>query len=152
MLDLVFNNFTDDGRKIKAVFFKKIIKKAIETLGLDFKQIEISVNLVGTRKIRTLNQKYRGKDKHTDVLSFPVNSGIDEKSAISGIINAGDIFICLPIAQEDALRERVSLNFKLAFLAVHGFLHLLGYDHEKSGNNKKVMFGLQEKILKNIAL
>ena len=69
-----------------------------------------------------------------------------------GIMNLGDIFICLPVAKKYAARENVSLDYKLAFLVVHGFLHLLGYDHEKSTEEKEKMFTLQDKILEKIGL
>jgi probable rRNA maturation factor len=106
--------------------------------------------LVTKDKIKDLNQKFRDKNKATDVLSFPLLSKIDKNSEISGIIALGDIFICLPVAKEDAKKEGLDLNFKLAFLAIHGFLHLLGYDHEQPKDYKK-MFALQDKILKKIS-
>ena len=62
----------------------------------------------------------------------------------------GDIFICLPVAEERAIKEGMVLDFKLAFLIVHGFLHLLGYDHEKSNKEEKKMFAIQNKILNTL--
>ena len=112
--------------------------------------IELSINLVSEARIRYLNQKYREKNKVTDVLSFPLNQKNGVKIGIGGIIPLGDIFICLPIAKENAIKEGMSLDLELAFLTVHGFLHLLGYEHEKSEKGKKTMFKLQDKILKFI--
>lgn len=146
MLDLAFNNLTTD-RKHDSAFFKKIIETVTIELGLNSKQIELSINLVGEGRIKTLNKKYRGKNRTTDVLSFPLQENVSAKLATDVIILLGDIFICLPVAKKYAIREGVGLESKLAFLTVHGFLHLLGYDHERSEKDKKKMFALQDKIL-----
>ena len=160
MTDLVFNNFTTD-RKYDGGFFKKIIEVAAKELDLESKKMELSVNLVGEGRIKALNKKYRGRNRVTDVLSFPLISSyrktrglaiteIGVKSGTSDIINLGDIFICLPVAKKYSIREKVGLDFKLAFLAIHAFLHLMGYDHEKSAEEKDKMFALQDRILKKV--
>ncbi len=151
MFDLVFNNFTAD-KKYGVKFFKGVLRKALGKPGFKGKNIELSVNLVGEGRIRALNKKYLGKNRVTDVLSFPISDKVSIKPVDNGIIALGDIFICLPMAKKDALKEGVSLSSKLALLAIHGLLHLLGYDHEKSEKNKKEMFKLQNKILKNYKL
>ena len=135
MIDLVFKNWTSQkapGEK----FFKNILEKSAEVLKLNQK-LEVSVSIVGEQKIKGLNKKYRGKDKSTNVLSFPLGDG------------NGDVFICLSIAKVEAKSENISIEKKLARLAVHGFLHLRGYDHEKSKNAAKEMFDLEDKILSN---
>ncbi len=149
MLDIVFNNLSPN-KKYKSVFFEKILEESVKITGLKFDTIEVSVNLVSEAQIKELNKKYRDKDMPTDVLSFPINEQLDAKSAVNGIISLGDIFICLPIAEKYALQEGISLDLKLSFLTVHGFLHLLGYDHEKNQNEEIKMFTLQDKILKSI--
>ena len=151
MADLVFNNFTTD-RKYGVVFFKKVIQKALDSVGLKAKNVELSVNLVGEGRIKALNKKYLGKNRATDVLSFPISGKVSIKPVDNGIMALGDIFICLPVAKKCALKEGTGLSSKLTLLAVHGLLHLLGYDHEKSEKNKKEMFKLQNKILKNYKL
>ena len=162
MTELVFNNFTTD-RKYDDGFFKKIIETAAKELDLESKKVELSVNLVGEGRIKSLNKKYRGRNRVTDVLSFPLISGhrktrdlamtdIGAKSNTGDIMLLGDIFICLPVAKKYAIQEGVSLDSKLAFLAVHGFLHLLGHDHEKTAEEQDKMFSLQDKILKRLAL
>lgn len=147
MLDLVFNNFTAD-KKYGLSFFRSIIRGAIKNLGFTGGNVELSINLVGESRIKALNKRYLGKNKTTDVLSFPISGKISIKPIDNGIITLGDIFICLPVAKRDALKEGMSLNSKLALLTAHGFLHLLGYDHEKSKKGAERMFKLQEKILK----
>ena len=162
------NNFTTDhGYDEK--FFRKILEVAAEKTGIASKKTELSINLVGAGRIKALNKKYRGKNKATDVLSFPLHEegtldrttspvrtrtsqGLVTSNGVNAIINLGDIFICLPVAKKYAIREGVSLDFKLAFLVIHGFLHLLGYDHEKSVTEQTKMFSLQDRILKRLAL
>src|SRR3989344_5528925 len=136
MLDIVFKNYTSQ-RAPARIFFIKAINAGLKTTKSKEK-IEISVNLVGEGKIRSLNKKHRQKDKPTDVLSFPLGDG------------NGDIFICLSIAKKEAKQENISIEAKLAQLTVHGFLHLLGYDHEKSKQRAEEMFNLEEKILSEL--
>lgn len=144
-LDLVFQNLTRD-KSIKKDFFKKIL--AISARELNFhKKVEVSVNLVGENKIKSLNKKYRHKDKVTDVLSFPL---ADETFIKYGIMTLGDIFICLPFAKKEAKRENIDMKEKLAQLAVHGFLHLAGYDHEESKLRAEKMFNLERRILNKL--
>ncbi len=161
MLDLVFNNFTTD-RKCGEDFFRKIMEGAAKEIGLERKKVELSINLVGEGRIKALNKKYRGRNRATDVLSFPLISGhrrtkglemteIGAEASAGGIMALGDIFICLPVAKKYSARENVSLDYKLSFLTVHGFLHLLGYDHEKSVAEKDKMFSLQNKVLAKLS-
>ena len=145
---MVFSNSTPDKARTEK-FFREVVVAATDTLHLSSKNIELSVNLVNKNKIKSLNNKFRNKNKATDVLSFPLFSRIDKKSEINGIMALGDIFICLPVAKEDAIKEGIGLNLKLAFLTIHGFLHLMSYDHEQEKDRKK-MFGLQDKILKKL--
>lgn len=88
------------------------------------KDPEVSLSFVGERAIRTLNRKFMKKDKPTDVLSFPLG----EKAA-DGKYYLGDIVIAVPVAARQARQKRSSLDRELRLLAIHGFLHLLGYDH-----------------------
>ncbi|MBI2057536.1 MAG: rRNA maturation RNase YbeY [Candidatus Yanofskybacteria bacterium] len=143
MLDFSFNNFTRD-KSFSENFFYKIIKKAVIELGLEDKNLGISLNLVGERKIREQSKKYLGKDKPTDVLSFPLSKvSPDDK----GLVLIGDIFICPTFAKRRAKRENVNIKSNMAWLTVHGLLHLLGYDHESSEKDRKEMEKLENKIL-----
>ena len=140
MLELTFNNSSKNNR-FKKGFFLKILEIGLRETGFGDKKIGLSLNIVGKAKIQSLNRIHRNKNKPTDVLSFPLNeNGISKYHAINAIMELGDIFICPVIAKE-----------KIEFLVVHGFLHLLGYDHEKSSQEKEKMFSLQERILKNIS-
>lgn len=153
MIDLVFKNSTSQ-KAPGGAFFVRILELAADTLKLGDYKIEVSVNLVGETKIKNLNKKYRNKNTATDVLSFPLSTAVLKKY---DILPLGDIFICLPVAKKEAREENISIEKKLAWLTVHGFLHLLGYDHpddEVSGSRPKQrgkkMFKMEEKILRKI--
>ena len=147
MLDLVFKNSTSD-KKYNSKFFEKILVGGLKELKLSNKNIGISVSLVGESEIKQLNNKYRHKNKVTDVLSFPMSEKLQVTSYKLQVLDLGDIFICFPFAKKQAKGENVDIETKLAQLTVHGFLHLLGYDHERSEKDEIEMFKLENKILK----
>jgi len=102
---------------------------------------------VDNEKIKELNYMYRGKDYATDVLSFDFEADM----LLGGAKNLGDIFISVEKMIEQAQMYGHSVEREMSFLAVHGFLHLLGYDHILE-DEAKIMFAKQEAILndKNI--
>jgi probable rRNA maturation factor len=148
MIELTLQNNTS-ATAYDDSFFKKVLSVCIKELKLKHKTIEIGIRLVGEKKIADLNREFRGKDKATDVLSFPLDAHELEKIGVKAL---GDIFICLPIAKKNAKRDNVSMQTMIARLVVHGFLHLNGYDHERSEKDEREMFGIEEKILKKINL
>jgi probable rRNA maturation factor len=87
---------------------------------------EISILFCGDRKMRTLNRTYRGIDRTTDVLAFPSAAA----SSSRGRAFAGDVIVSVPYAKRQARRRGESAARELDRLLVHGFIHLLGYDHE----------------------
>lgn len=127
---------------------RKIIKKAIfETLNLlkTKGDVALSVVLVGEKKIRSLNRIWRGKDLVTDVLSF---SFLEAKNRLAGgESEQGEIFICLPYAKKQARALGISADKNVAFLAVHGTIHIFGIDHERSERERKKTEKVQEKVL-----
>jgi len=112
------------------------------------KQIEgrgiFSLVLVSDKKIRELNRLWRGFDKPTDVLSFPMETEIPEKSLPYEL---GEIIVSMDTAIRQAEDYGHSFERELAFLIAHGMLHVLGFDHE-TRDEEKEMFGRQRKILK----
>src|SRR2546430_7300576 len=92
---------------------------------LDQRQAELSLALVTDREIHSLNRQYRGKDKPTDVLSFPLADALQPSLL-------GDVVISSETAARQAQRRGHSLREELQTLLIHGILHLLGYDHEVS--------------------
>jgi probable rRNA maturation factor len=115
---------------------------------------EVSVTIVTKERIQEINSEYRQKDAVTDVISFAMEEmGEDETEIIGGEETRflGDIIICLDVAKEQAEEYGHSIEREMGFLAVHGFLHLLGYDHMNEAD-EKAMFGRQEEILEQYGL
>ena len=109
------------------------------------KHLAITVGVVGDTTMKRLNSIYRGKQKTTDVLSFNYTSSAKTKIQTHRL--EGDIIICFPQARRQARVIGNTIPEELSFLFVHGLLHLLGYDHEKSRAEERRMFALQDKIL-----
>ncbi|WP_047986322.1 rRNA maturation RNase YbeY [Ornithinibacillus californiensis] len=110
---------------------------------------EVSVTFVNNEEIQVINRDYRNIDKPTDVISFALEEQVDGEMDIVGEdvpIALGDIIISVEKAKEQAKDYNHSFERELGFLAVHGFLHLLGYDHMTEEDEKK-MFQKQEEIL-----
>jgi probable rRNA maturation factor len=123
---------------------KKIVFKVLEK---NKKKGNISVHIVGDKKIKDINKNYRAKDKITDVISFALEEGesipnLEEK-------DFGDIFICLPQIIRQAKENNILAREEMIRMLVHGILHILGFDHMKESDAKK-MFSLQEKFVKDL--
>ena len=137
-------------------YFKTVIRRAVlatldnESFPYD---AEVSVTLCDNAYIRKLNKQYRNKDKHTDVLSFPIydNGDFDMGECISGAV-LGDIVISIERAKEQAAEIGHSFLEEVAFLTVHSMLHLLGYDHERSREEDKLQCELQKKIVSTLEI
>ncbi len=105
---------------------------------------ELSVRLVDTEEIRSLNRDYRQKDVATNVLSFPAG---DIKGLPTGSAQLlGDIVVCAEVVSREAAEQKKSVDDHWAHMLVHGTLHLLGYDHEKDAEAAE-MEGLEARIL-----
>ena len=116
---------------------------------------EVSVTFVTNERIQEINKEYRQKDKPTDVISFALQEMVEGEIEIHYEEDApsilGDIIISVPMAKEQAEDYGHSIERELGFLAVHGFLHLLGYDHE-TDEQEKEMFDKQKEILNTYGL
>lgn len=114
---------------------------------------EVSVTVVDNAEIRELNREHRDKDSVTDVLSFPMGEdGEFDVNPDTGRIMLGDIVISAPKAKEQAQEYGHSLMRELCFLATHSMFHLLGYDHEVSEEEEKIMFDKQNKVLEKLGI
>ncbi len=127
MIEILFDNRA--GVSLSNEFFDTV-KNALnaasnEKLDKD-KNYEVSVSFVDKEEIQSLNKTYRDKDSVTDVLSFPMDF---EDEDISDIICLGDIVICVDRVKEQAGEFCHSEEREAAYLSVHSFLHLIGYDH-----------------------
>ena len=131
---------------------KKVIEECFKEENLLNSKLYISITLTDSKNIQKINKEYRNIDKETDVLSFPMfeKNELDEK-----IINEdfshedvlGDIIISIKKVQEQAIEYGHSFERELSYMIVHGFYHLMGYDHIQEEDKKK-MRPKEEKILK----
>ena len=141
MVNVTFSNETDKNVSEK-MELKKLINYAVKYLNL--KDIEFGVIFVDNNKIKELNMIYRNIDRETDVITFRL---ADYEEVIFNNVNIlGDIYISLDKALSQSIEYNHSYLRELSFLLIHGFLHLLGYDHMNE-EDEKVMFKLQEEIL-----
>ena len=137
-------------------YLKTVIRRAVVAT-LEYEKFpydaEVSVTLCDNCYIRKLNKQYRNKDKHTDVLSFPIYDGgdFDMGECISGAV-LGDIVISLERAREQAKEIGNSFLREVAFLTVHSTLHLLGYDHERSTRDDELQCKKQNEIINNVEI
>ncbi|UOF92863.1 rRNA maturation RNase YbeY [Fodinisporobacter ferrooxydans] len=138
-------------------FLDKVLQAAADYE--DIEGYQVAVSLVDDARIHELNREYRGVDRPTDVLSFALQEqGEDEPEFDYGLPehanewdSLGDIVISIETMERQAAEYGHSVERELAFLAVHGFLHLIGYDHETE-EEEKDMFRRQEDILKTVGL
>ena len=139
-MKIEINNLTrEEMKEINTV--EKVLEEACKKEKL--KEVLFNVIIVDDDYIHTLNRTYRKMDRITDVITFALE---DEKSMKSPIRVLGDIYICLDQAKRQSKEYGHTLERELCFLAVHGFYHLLGYDHETK-EEEKIMFAKQEEIL-----
>ena len=115
---------------------------------------EVSVTYTDDEGIKRLNSEFRGIDKETDVLSFPLTDfeGGDEPPVDEQSVGLGDIVISLDRAKAQAEEFGHSFEREVAFLTVHSMLHLFGYDHVKGEEEDMEMRRMQREILENIGL
>lgn len=131
------------GRAFSASQLKKMARGILQLVDQD--QAELSVALVDNAEIRKLNAKFRARDYPTDVLSFPVGDALPP-----GVRLLGDVVISVEKAKEQAKERRRSLSEEMALLLIHGIVHLLGYDHERSAKEARIMGRLEKKIYREL--
>ncbi|AME09481.1 MULTISPECIES: rRNA maturation RNase YbeY [Gemella] len=146
------NNLIEDS--IKEMLLS-LLDTAAEYENINTDIADMSLTFVNKDEIQYINREYRGKDVPTDVISFALNDEVEDEINIIGLENEinslGDVIICVDIAKEQALEYNHSFDREIGFLAVHGFLHLLGYDHMNKDDEKE-MFEKQEIILEKFGL
>lgn len=126
---------------------QKLIDYAIKHEGIE--NVIFNIIIVDNAYIHKLNKEYRGIDRPTDVISFALEDNADEIKSDIRIL--GDIYISIDKVYEQAKEYGHSNLREICFLMIHGFLHLLGYDHMK-GAEEKVMFAKQEEILNGFGI
>lgn len=139
MFDIINNSdYEVEELEILEKYTNHITKK------LKIEQAIFNIILVDEKEIHELNKNYRGVDRKTDVITFALEDGDGFKNPEIRML--GDIYLCVPVAYEQAEIYGHSRIREICFLATHGVLHLLGYDHTDEAE-EKVMFSLQEELL-----
>ncbi len=138
------NKFTiiDEYGYKKYHFLNRIIRRTLKMENV--KSSFFTLVLIDDEKMHELNKTYRNIDRTTDVLSFAFE---DNNKICYNIRQLGEIYISIPKMLSQAKEYGHSADRELAFLTVHGLLHLLGYDHTKSKEEEKIMFDKQELVL-----
>ena len=151
-------NFEGIGHKYRKII-RNTFEKALEVTDNNEERIVVTVAFAKKNRIKELNNLYRKVDRETDVLSFPMLDIVypqsvkdfKEEYAPDGSLYLGDIVICPKIAKKQAKQYGHSKKREIGFLALHGFLHILGYDHIESGD-EKVMMETSERVLNEMEL
>jgi probable rRNA maturation factor len=128
------------GQRLPRVVLERVLKEVSKELGVK-KTVFISIAFVDKKTMKSLNKTYRGKDAVTDVLSFTLGS--------PDLL--GELILSYDQAKIQAKEQKHSVRMELAFLIVHGLLHLHGYDHEQPKDAKR-MFPIQERILTTLGI
>ena len=120
--------FVESRYKVNRKRRKETVEKTVNKNGLD-SPVEISVAIVGDRKMRSLSKKYKGEDKTRNILSFSQSEGEPMRSPVD-ILRLGDIVLSYPQVIRDASRDEMLVDDKVDELVEHGLMHLLGIHHE----------------------
>ena len=147
-----YNNIEENEEYNKII--NTVVKNCFEEEGLDNIKIYINIILTNPEEIKRINKEYRNIDKETDVLSFPMF----QKEEIEGLIKKkenivtdilGDVVISIPRVYEQAEEYNHSFERELSYMVVHGFYHLMGYDHMEE-EEKKIMRQKEENVLQKL--
>ncbi len=123
ILIFVESRYKVNRKRVKATIHRTLEENNIQS------RVEISIAIVGDRKMALLNKKYRNKDGTTNVLSFPLQEG-DAAPVPEGDIRLGDVVIAYPQVIRESARDDMLVDDKIDELVAHGLLHLLGLHHE----------------------
>lgn len=118
--------YSETGYKVDRKRIRQGLEDLLSGMGVST-NVEMSLVVVGERKMRELHKKYLGSDEVTDVISFPLEEGVFP----DGVLRLGDIVICYPVAVKQAAEKNLMVDDEIWFLAEHGCRHLLGIHHEQ---------------------
>ena len=121
--------FVESRYKVNRKRIKSALSNLLNQQGVN-SPVEVSVAIVGDRKMRVLSKKYKGEDKTRNVLSFSLTEG-EAVETPKGVLPLGDIVISYPVVISEAVRDEVLVDDKIDELIVHGMSHLLGLHHEE---------------------
>ena len=149
MYEIIYQ-YIEENKEYEATI-KKVVEKCFEEEGISASKLCLTITLTTPENIKKINKEYRNIDKETDVLSFPMF----EKQELDEIIAKrkfehedvlGDIVISIARVEEQAKEYGHSFERELSYMVVHGFYHVMGYDHIKEEDKQK-MRPKEEKIL-----
>lgn len=155
MYEITYLNIEKEQEDLESIV-EKVLKKCFEEEGLLDSKLIITITFTTPEEIRKINKKYRKIDKATDVLSFPMfeKSELDEKIKNKDFLYEdvlGDVIISIDKVREQAEEYGHSFERELSYMLVHGFYHLMGYDHIEE-QDKKIMRPKEEKILNELKI
>ena len=130
---------------LKRAYIKKVVETTLRHIDTQ-SDCEIGIACVDNEASHKLNLEYRGKDKPTNVLSFPSDLP-DEMAAVLDVFPIGDLVICIPVVLREAIEQNKIPLTHFTHMLVHGTLHLMGYDHETSEEDAIEMEALEIEIL-----
>ncbi len=143
-----------EENKEQEKLIEKVIEQCFKEEHLSHMNIYIAITLTNPENIRKINQEYRKIDKQTDVLSFPMFEKeeitqmlLEQNHEVEDVL--GDIVISIPRVEEQAVEYGHSFERELAYMLVHGFYHLMGYDHIEE-KDKLEMRPKEEKVLQDL--
>lgn len=141
--DFVFEIFNNTDKEIKEI---KLLNEYMKfaTKKLDIEKGIFNIIFVSNEEIHNINKEYRNTDRVTDVISFALEDNLDIVYEDFRLL--GDIYIAIDVAYDQAIEYNHSREREVCFLATHGLLHLLGYDH-MTPLEEKEMFGKQDELL-----
>lgn len=152
MTNIIFDTEAVPGADEYRELIEYAANGALDFMGFG-RDCELSVTLTDDEGIRALNREYRGVDRPTDVLSFPMYAFEDgDLPPEEGDFTLGDVVISVERAKEQAAKYGHTLRREIAFLTVHSILHLLGWDHETSEEDERKMFAKQDEIMSAIGI
>ena len=139
------NNLWNKKIKKKDIFFNSLVKLFPKKYRFIKKKVSLTILLSNNKNIKKLNKKFRNKNKSTDVLSFPSEKKLNIKKSPY----IGDIVISYEFMNKPKVSSTLEFKDKVIKIFIHGFLHLLGYDHIKLKDFKKMLIE-EEKIYKSV--
>ena len=154
MYEIIYQDIEENSKYEETI--KKVVEKCFEEEGISDSKLCLTVTLTNPENIRKINKEYRKIDKETDVLSFPMfeKQELDEMIAKKQFEHEdvlGDIIISIAKVEEQAKEYGHSFERELSYMVVHGFYHVMGYDHIKEEDKVK-MRPKEEKILNDLKI
>lgn len=143
-------NFQSPELVLKRAYIKKVAETVLRHISTQ-SDCEMGIACVDHDESHKLNLEYRGKDKPTNVLSFPSDIP-DEMAQFLDAFPIGDLVICIPVVLQEATEQDKTPLTHFTHMLVHGILHLMGYDHETSDEDAEEMEGIEIDILAKLGI